>query len=164
MVDRSQLNHEQNLRRAFDVARRSRASGHHPFGAILVGPDGVVLREQENEASNEARAAHAETLLCLWATKNYSLEFLAGCTVYTSAEPCAMCAGAIYWSGVGCVVYGQTEHSMRLLTGDHPKNPTLDLPCRELFARGQLHVDVIGPLLEAEAEDVQKDFWIRKDA
>jgi tRNA(Arg) A34 adenosine deaminase TadA len=164
MVERSPPNHEQQLRRAFDVARRAHASGHHPFGATLVGPDGVVLREQGNEASNENRAAHAETLLSLWASKNYSLEFLAGCTLYSSAEPCAMCAGAIYWSGIGCVVYGQTERSLGSLTGDNPKNPTLDLPCHEVFARGQRHIDVIGPLLEAESEALQKDFWNRKDA
>jgi hypothetical protein len=43
-------------------------------------------------------------------------------------------------------------------------NPTLDVPCREIFSTGQRRIDVIGPLLEAEAEALQKDFWIRKDA
>jgi tRNA(Arg) A34 adenosine deaminase TadA len=166
MVKRSQPNHEQHLRRAFDVARESGARGDHPFGAILVGPDGVVLREQGNAFSSEGRdmTAHAERLLATWASKNHSPEFLAACTLYSSAEPCAMCAGAIYWSGIGCVVYGQTERSLRSLTGDNPENPTLDVPCREIFAKGQRRIDVIGPLLEAEATALQKDFWIRKDA
>jgi tRNA(Arg) A34 adenosine deaminase TadA len=163
MTERSPPNHEMQLRRAFDVARRSLTRGDHPFGATLVGPDGVVLREQGNASSSEGRAAHAETLLSLWAGKNYSLEFLADCTLYASAEPCAMCAGAIYWSGIGCVVYGQTERSLRSLTGDNPENPTLDVPCREIFSTGQRRVDVIGPLLEAESEALQKDFWNRKD-
>jgi tRNA(Arg) A34 adenosine deaminase TadA len=74
-----------------------------------------------------------------------------------------MCAGAIYWSGIGCVVYGQTERSLRSLTSN-PMNPTLDVPCREIFAKGQRRIDVIGPLLEAEATALQKDFWIRKVA
>ena len=87
MTERSQPNHEQHLRRAFDVARQSRARGDHPFGATLVGPDGVVLREQGNATSSEGRAAHAETILSLWASKNYSLEFLTDCTLYSSAEP-----------------------------------------------------------------------------
>jgi tRNA(Arg) A34 adenosine deaminase TadA len=166
MVKRSQPNHEQHLRRAFDVARQSRALGDHPFGAILVGPDGVVLREQGNGFSSEGRdmTAHAERLLATWASKNYSPEFLAACTLYSSAEPCAMCAGAIYWSGIGCVVFGQTERSLKSLTGNNPENPTLDVPCREIFAKGQRRVEVIGPLLEAEATALQMDFWIRKDA
>jgi tRNA(Arg) A34 adenosine deaminase TadA len=162
MAQRSPPNHEQQLRHAFDVARRSLARGDHPFGATLVGPDGVVLREQGNATSSEGRVAHAETLLSLWAGKNYSLEFLADCALYASAEPCAMCAGAIYWSGIGCVVYGQTERSLRSLTGDNPENPTLDVPCREIFSTGQRRVEVVGPLLEVEAEALQKDFWTRK--
>jgi tRNA(Arg) A34 adenosine deaminase TadA len=166
MVKRSQPNHEQHLRRAFDVARQSRTRGDHPFGAILVGPDGVVLREQGNGFSSEGgdMTAHAERLLATWASKNYSQEFLAACTLYSSAEPCAMCAGAIYWSGIGCVVFGQTERSLKSLTGNNPENPTLDVPCREIFAKGQRRVGVIGPLLEAEATALQTDFWIRKDA
>jgi tRNA(Arg) A34 adenosine deaminase TadA len=160
MVKRSQPNHEQHLRRAFDVARQSRARGNYPFGATLVGPDGVVLREQGADISSEGRdmTAHAERLLATWASKNYSPEFLAACTLYSSAEPCAMCAGAIYWTGIGCVVYGQTERSLRLLTGDNPKNPTLDVPCREIFAKGQRRIDVIGPLLEAESHSLTKGF------
>jgi tRNA(Arg) A34 adenosine deaminase TadA len=166
MVKPSQPDDEQHLRHAFDVARQSRARGDHPFGAILVGPDGVVLREQGNECSSNGRdmTAHAERLLATWASKNYSPEILAACTLYSSAEPCAMCAGAIYWSGIGRVVYGQTEHGLRSLTGDNPENLTMDLPCREIFARGQRRISVIGPLLEEEAAALQKDFWIRKDA
>ena len=89
MVKRSQPNHEQHLRRAFDVARQARARGDHPVGATLVGPDGVVLREQGADISSEGRdmTAHAERLLATWASKNYSLEFLTDCTLYSSAEP-----------------------------------------------------------------------------
>jgi tRNA(Arg) A34 adenosine deaminase TadA len=153
--------HERLLRRTFDVARRARASGDHPFAAILVSPDGTVLKEQGNGFSSEGRdmTAHAERLLATWASKTYTPEFLAACTLYSSAEPCAMCSGAIYWSGIGTVVFGQTERSLAQQTGNHPENPTLDLPCREVFARGQRHVDVIGPMLTEEAADLQREFW-----
>ncbi len=99
------------LRRSFDVARRAREAGDHPFGAILVGPDGEILREQGNgyRAEGGDRTAHAERLLASWAARTWTSRYLQRCTLYSSAEPCAMCAGAIYWAGIGRVVYGQSE-------------------------------------------------------
>lgn len=70
-----------------------------------------------------------------------------------------MCAGAIYWAGIGRVVYGLSEHRLKAITGAHAENPTLDLPCRTVFAAGQRHVDVTGPLLEDEAAAIHEDFW-----
>lgn len=154
-------NHETYLRMAFDVARRARAGGGHPFGSILVGPDGVVMMEQGNGYAAEGRdmTAHAERLLSTRASKAHPPEFLAGCTLYTSAEPCAMCAGAIYWAGIGRVVYGQSEAGLKATTGGHAENPTLDLPCRAVFAAGQRRIAVIGPLLAEEAAALQADVW-----
>src|ERR1700712_5761902 len=141
------------LRAAFAVARTSREHGDHPFGAVLVGPDGHVLMQQANGYTSEGRdmTAHAERLLATRASKTHWPAFLATCTMYVSAEPCAMCAGAIYWAGIGRVVYGQSETSLRAQTGNHPENPTLDLPCRVVFAAGQRQVEVVGPLLEDAA-------------
>ncbi|MGO8800735.1 MAG: nucleoside deaminase [Roseiarcus sp.] len=155
------LDHQALLRRAFAVARRSRERGDHPFGAILAGPDGASLKEQGNGFASEGgdRTAHAERLLATWASRAYDAVFLATCTLYASAEPCAMCAGALYWAGVGRVVYGQSEKSLKAMTGAHSENPTLDLPCRSVFAAGQRPVEVIGPLLEDEAAALQRDFW-----
>jgi tRNA(Arg) A34 adenosine deaminase TadA len=155
------VEHERLLRRAFEVARRSRTRGDHPFGALLAGPDGNVLMEQENGFTSEGRdmTAHAERLLASCASRAYDAAFLATCTLYSSAEPCAMCAGAIYWAGIGRVVYGQSEKSLKAVTGAHAENPTLDLPCRTVFAAGQRAVEVIGPLLEDEAAALQGDFW-----
>lgn len=152
---------ERYLRLCFDVARRSRADGRHPFGAILVGPDGAVLLEQGNGVSGDEPdlTAHAERLLASTASRRFGAALLAACTLYSSAEPCAMCAGAIYWAGIGRVVYGQSEHGLKSQTGAHPENPTLDLPCRTVFAAGQRQVDVTGPLLEEEAATLQADFW-----
>ena len=127
------------LRRSFDVARRSRAEGDHPFGAILADADGRVLAEQGNGYSSEGgdRTAHSERLLASRAAKSYDLKFLATCTLYTSAEPCAMCAGAIYWAGIGRIVYGLSGKGLKAQTGAHEENPPLDLPCRIVFSAGQ---------------------------
>ena len=117
--------------------------------------------EQGNgySATGGDRTAHAESLLASQAARAYDLEFLAQCTIYSSAEPCAMCAGAIYWAGIGRVVYGQTEKALKEQTGAREENPTLDLPCATVFAAGQRATEVVGPLLEDEAAALQEDFW-----
>ncbi|MGO9421321.1 nucleoside deaminase [Roseiarcus sp.] len=152
------------LRKAFDVARRSRDGGDHPFGSVLADGDGNLLMEQGNGYSSEGRdrTAHAERLLASRAARAYDLAFLSRCTLFTSAEPCAMCAGAIYWAGIGRVVYGQTEKALKAETGSHEENPTLDLPCEIVFKAGQRPTEVVGPLLEDEAAALQADFWKAK--
>jgi tRNA(Arg) A34 adenosine deaminase TadA len=151
---------ERFLRRSFEVAHRAVTNGNHPFGAILVDGDGNVLIEAENGyMPSHDGTAHAERLLATKACTSYGAEILKSSTLYSSAEPCAMCAGAIYWAGIGRLVYGLSEHRLRKMTGDHPENPTLDLPCRKVFASGQRSVEVVGPLLEDEAEALHAGVW-----
>jgi tRNA(Arg) A34 adenosine deaminase TadA len=149
---------EKHLRRANQVAQRAMGLGHHPFGAILVAPDGeTVLAEQGNvDAVN-----HAESVLARTAALNYSADYLWQCTLVTTAEPCVMCAGTQYWAHIGRVVYGMTEQRLLELTGNHTENPTMDLPCRDVFARGQKAIEVVGPVSEVESEiaALHLDFW-----
>lgn len=148
------------LRIAIQQAKKAREDGNHPFGAILVDDKGNILLSAKNTVNTEQDSTgHAETNLMRKASKAYPREFLRKCTIYTSTEPCAMCSGAIYWTGVGRVVYGLSETELYKLTGTNPENKTLKLPCRELFARGQEEVTVTGPLLEDEALEVHKGFW-----
>ena len=154
--------HPAFLRRSFDVARRAREHGNHPFGALLVGPDGAVLLECENGyLPARDMTAHAERLLATEASRKFGPELLAGCTLYSSAEPCAMCAAAAYWAGIGRVVYALSERRLKELIGAHPENPTLDLPCRTVFAAGQRRVEVVGPLLEDEGAALHEGVWRR---
>lgn len=142
------------------MARRARTRGNHPFGAILVNLAGEVLIETENGLlPDRDMTGHAERLLATQASKQLAPEVLAGSTLYTSAEPCAMCAGAIYWAGIGRVVFGMTERRLKTITGNHAENPTLDLPCRMVFAAGQRPVEVIGPMLEDEAAALHDGVW-----
>ena len=150
------------LRRSFEVARRSLTHGNHPFGAILVDQNRNVLIEAENGyMPAHDGTAHAERLLATQACTTLSPELLKDATLYSSAEPCAMCAGAIYWAGIGRLVYGLSEYRLRIVTGNHPENPTLDLPCREVFKSGQRATEVLGPLLEDEAEAVHAGAWTK---
>jgi tRNA(Arg) A34 adenosine deaminase TadA len=154
------MDDEAYLRRAIAVARAARVAGNHPFGAILVGADGTVLMEAGNSHADAGdRTGHAERVLMTRASLAYGAAFLATCTMYASAEPCAMCAGAAYWAGIGRVVYGMSEHELGDLIGPHPENLTLDLPCRTVFAAGQRPVEVVGPLLAEESRAVHDGFW-----
>ncbi|GAK54765.1 hypothetical protein U27_01595 [Candidatus Vecturithrix granuli] len=154
------MNDQHFLRIAIQYAQEARIEGNHPFGAILVDAQGNILLSAKNRVNTEHDATgHAETNLMRLASKTYDREFLRTCTMYTSTEPCAMCSGAIYWTGVGRVVYALSEEELYKMTGDNPENLTMRLPCREVFARGQQEVTVVGPLLEAEARKVHEGFW-----
>ncbi|WP_039852792.1 nucleoside deaminase [Hylemonella gracilis] len=148
-----------HLKRANDVARRARDElGRHPFGAILVAPDGeTVLAEQGNVDT----VNHAESVLARTAALNYPGEYLGRCTLVTTVEPCAMCAGTQYWANIGRLVYGLSERRLLALTGSHEENPTMDLPCRTVFAAGQKPIEVLGPVTEMEDEiaALHRDFW-----
>ncbi len=148
------------LKHAVKVAERAREKGNHPFGALLATKDGQILLEAENTVLSEKDCTgHAETNLMRLASKQYPSEFLQQCTLYSSTEPCAMCAGAIYWGGVGRVVFALSEEELLQLTGANPQNPTLNLPCREVFSRGQRLIEVEGPIPLPEALLVHAGFW-----
>lgn len=149
---------QQFLTQVLALAQRSRDEGHHPFAAMVVGADGAIIAEAMNASSSD-RTAHAEMNALRQASSRHSPAELAGATLYSSAEPCAMCAGGTYWSGVGRVVYALSEASLLQLTGSDPENPTLSLPCRDVFARGQRPTEVIGPLREDEARRAHAGFW-----
>ena len=154
---------EHFLRQSFAVARRSLTHGNHPFGCIVVDADGKVLVETENGyMPDHDGTAHAERLAATEACRTLSRDVLATATLYSSAEPCAMCAGAIYWAGIGRVVYGLSEHRLRGVTRNHPENPTLDLPCHIVFEAGQRPTEIVGPLLADEAAQLQADYWSNK--
>jgi len=146
------------LARAQALAQRAMDAGHHPFGALLIAPDHeTVLLEQGNVDS----VNHAEAVLAREAARLHPRDLLWQCTLVTTVEPCAMCAGTQYWAHIGRVVYGMEERALLALTGNHAENPTLDLPCRDVFAKGQKDVRVIGPVA-AMAEPIaalHRRFW-----
>lgn len=149
-----------HLRDAIALARRSREGGNHPFGALLIGPDGQVLLGCGNTGRTGRDATgHAERNLMTAASKAFPPEFLARCTMVTSAEPCAMCAGAAYWTGIKRIVYGLSEKGLGAIIGPHPENLTMDLPCRTVLAAGQRRMEVAGPALEDEAAQDHIGFW-----
>ena len=146
------------LRRVIAASAASRAAGNHPFAAVVVDGGDTILAEAHN-AHGADRTSHAEMVALRTASARWPIERLRRATLYTSAEPCAMCAGAAYWTGVGRVVYALSETRLLALTGSHPDNPTLSLPCRQVFAAGQRAIEVVGPMLEDEAAVPHEGFW-----
>lgn len=148
------------LLQAIDLAEQARASGDHPFGAVLVGRSGTVVGSGLNTVvTDRDPTGHAETNLVRTVGGRISRADLSTMTMYASTEPCAMCAGAIYWAGIGAVVYALAESELRELAGADPANPVLDLPCREVFARGVREIEVRGPVDLPKAREVHAGFW-----
>lgn len=147
------------VRMAIDVARKARAKGNHPFGAILVDGQGQILLRAENTVVSERDCTgHAETNLMRQASRRYDRDFLANCTLYTSTEPCPMCTGAIFWGNVRRIVYGLSEAGLYEMTGENNEE-ILYLPCRDILRNGKKSISVVGPILEDEARAVHEGFW-----
>jgi tRNA(Arg) A34 adenosine deaminase TadA len=148
------------LAEAVQVARRAREHGNHPFGAVLVGPDGSGLLEGENTVLTQRDCTgHAELNLMRAATARYDPEFLWKCTLYASTEPCAMCAASIYWGNVGRVVFALSGERLYQLVENPAKNPSLSLSSREVFSKGIKDIQVEGPVSVEGAEEIHAGFW-----
>ena len=149
------------LEQTIILADEAVQEGNHPFGAVLVGKDGKVLATGKNSFSVDRGPGHAETNLAREAARRFDVDTLRHATLYTSVEPCSMCASTIYWAEIGAVVFGMTEKRLGELTGDDPENPTQDLDCRTVFASGRRLVTVRGPFIELEdaIAEQHKRFW-----
>ena len=151
----------QILEQTIILADEAVQEGNHPFGAVLVGQDGMVLATGKNSFSVDRGPGHAETNLAREAARRFDVDTLRHATLYTSVEPCSMCASTIYWAEIGAVVFGMTEKRLGELTGDDPENPTQDLDCRTVFASGRRMVMVRGPFIELEGAIAKQHraFW-----
>jgi tRNA(Arg) A34 adenosine deaminase TadA len=156
---------EGHVQRAIELSKSAMHHGNHPFGALLVDEEsGTVLLEAENTVITESDATgHAETNLVRMACKQLTKDQLTKCTLVTSTEPCCMCAGAIFWSGIQKVVYAcscETLSQVTSSTGKQLKDGGLHIPCREVFKRAVgVEIAVTGPILEEQAKQVHDQYW-----
>ncbi|EMF00338.1 nucleoside deaminase [Streptomyces mobaraensis NBRC 13819 = DSM 40847] len=129
------------LRRAIGIAARAVELGDAPYGSLLAGPGGAILAEAHNTVRRDDDiTAHPELKLARWAARELNPETAARTTMYTSCQPCGMCAGGIVRSGIGRVVYAlSTEQLVRLnpRSGDWP-SVTQDGPALFAEARAPL--------------------------
>ena len=148
-----------HLRRCVELARQARDRGDHPFGSVVVTADGRVVEGLNTVVTRRDPTGHAEANVVREAAAQLAADELATSTLYTSTEPCAMCAGAIYWSGIPRVVFALSEAGLAGIVAEQEGVPTMRLPCREVFARGGRAVVVAGPADLPEAIDVHDGFW-----
>jgi tRNA(Arg) A34 adenosine deaminase TadA len=149
----------EHLERAVALAQAARDRGDHPFGALLVAADGTIIEAMNSVNTGHDPSGHAETNLVRDSGRRLEMAELAASTLYTSTEPCAMCAGAIYWAGIPRVVFALSESGLRDLVAAQEGVPTLALPCREVFARGGRAVEVVGPVALPAATQAHVGFW-----
>ena len=147
------LDPERFVRAAIREAVTAKDAGNPPFGAVLVAPDGTVMgRAGNTEGRTGDCTGHAETNLVRSASQQYEADQLQEATLYASTEPCAMCAGAIFWARIGRVVFGLRAERHYEMKGEAGRQ--LHLSCREVLDRGNHPVEVVGPVLEEEAAAV----------
>jgi tRNA(Arg) A34 adenosine deaminase TadA len=141
------------LRQAIALADQARQVGERPFGAVLVLNNDVVAETQDQCWALNDPTAHAELrLISAYCQKSGHFD-LKGATIYTCAEPCVMCSGAIKWAGISRVVFSVSQAMLQTFSGGLRK-PT----CDELVNTGGRHIDVIGLLLLDEGLACYKDF------
>jgi len=146
--------HEHFVRQAIALASEARRQGNHPFGALLVLDGQVVLTATNSVNTDRDPTAHAETNLVAAAIRQLSRDQIERAALYTSCEPCAMCAGKMYWAGIRTVIYGLSSEQLAVMAG-----PDFLVPCHELFQRATETVTVVGPMLFEEARAVHAGFW-----
>ncbi len=146
--------HKPFLERTFMLAVQAREIGNHPFAALLVYNDEIIAEAQNSVVTEDDITAHAELNLVRNSTKKFSKDILSKSTLYTSTEPCAMCAGAIYWSGIRKVVFALPATSLGELT-----NGSLVIPCETIFKHGRKPTKIEGPFCIEEAKKVHLGFW-----
>lgn len=157
MPEGEYIMHEQHapfIREAIKAALTAREKGNGPFGALLVRDNTILLTAENTVVTDNDVTCHAETNLVRLAQRHYDADFLSGCILYTSTEPCAMCAGAIYWSGIGQIVYGCSEAKLGEFNGG-----ALNVSCHDVLAHSKRRIEIIGPVIEDEATAPHVGFW-----
>jgi tRNA(Arg) A34 adenosine deaminase TadA len=150
------------LRRAFAGAAAARARGDRPFAAIIASPDGAILAEglSTQGAGGGGTLAHSEMNACGQViAAAIPRATLRAATIYSSGEPCAMCAAAIFYTGIGRVVYGLSAGAILHLRNARPENAGLSLSCRAVLDTAAEPVRVLGPLLEEEGARPHQGYW-----
>ncbi|QBK05552.1 nucleoside deaminase [Hylemonella gracilis] len=148
------------LRQAITWSATGRARGNRPFGAVVVSDQGEILAEAWcNTSETGDCTGHAETNAVRMVSPRVDRETLARATLYSSAEPCVMCAGAIFWSNIGRVVYGIDAMRLRAFRGERAEQRDAELSCRDIFTASPHLIACIGPALIDEASAPHRGYW-----
>ncbi|MFA9501876.1 nucleoside deaminase [Natrinema sp. H-ect1] len=143
------------VRRAIDLAESAVENGNTPFGSLLVVDDEVVRTAENTTLTDDDVSAHPEFKLARWAARELEPAERAACTMYTSTEPCPMCASAIVYAGLDRVVYSVPVDSLAGIRDDG----VIEIPCAEVLERADADTSVDGPVLEDEGLELHEDYF-----
>lgn len=144
------------IQKALELAYNAKENGDEPFGSILVDENGNILIEEKNtRITQNDITGHPELKIARDAAAKYDSEFLKKCTMYNSAEPCTMCTGAIYLSGIGRVVFGIDKKRLNELKTDG--EGSINYSIHELLKNSGKSFKVTGPMAEMK-DEVEKPF------
>lgn len=146
---------EEYLRGAIELAREAVANGNTPFGSLLVVDDEIVKRSRNTTVVENDITAHPELKLARWAARELDAAALADCTMYTSTEPCEMCATAIHYAGLNRVVYSVSATTLARIQGETESG----FSCRDVIKRKGGTTDIDGPLIESKGKRVHEEFY-----
>jgi tRNA(Arg) A34 adenosine deaminase TadA len=144
---------EQFLRVAIALAVQARQRGADPFGAVLVVDGQAVHQAGDRSVELSDPTFHAELAVISEYCRAQQRFSLAGYTLYSSAEPCVMCAGAIKWAGISRVVFSVSQAMLQQLSSGRPKPD-----CASIINSGNRQVEIVGPLLPEEGLVVFEGF------
>ncbi|CAN5694337.1 nucleoside deaminase [soil metagenome] len=148
------------LQMAIGWARMARERGNRPFGAVIVSQDGRVLAEAYcNTSESGDCTGHAEINAVRKVSPHISREVLATATLYSSVEPCVMCAGAIFWSNIRRVVYGIDADTLREFRAGRHIQLDVGVSCHDVFAASPHPIESVGPALVEDASKPHVGYW-----
>ena len=142
------------IKRANNLAFQATQKGNHPFGALLIHKNKIIIEAENTVNTDKDFTRHAELNLVVKSQRAFEPEVLAESTLYTSTAPCLMCTASIWSAGISRIVYSVSYEAFAKLV-----SPTYRyIPCGEVFERLSTAADIIGPVLEKEGLEVFK-FW-----
>ncbi len=138
-----------HMARALELAKAAAQAGEVPVGAVLTGPDGLVLAEAHNQTRGlPDPTAHAEILVLREAARVLGNERLVGCTLWVTLEPCPMCAAAIAEARIARLVYAAADRK----GGGVVHGP-------RIFTHSRHVPEVVGGIAETEAAALLTRFF-----
>lgn len=139
------------LRRAIERAREAESRGEVPIGALIVSAEGDVLAEASNETIERCDpTAHAEILAIRAAGQKIGNYRLTGTTVYSTIEPCTMCAGALVNARVARLVYGAPDERFGAVRSK------FEICDSEILNH---RIEIVTGVLEEECRKLMQDFF-----
>lgn len=149
--------HVHHVRRCYQLAAEAAAAGNHPFGALLVLDDCVIAAARNEAVTSGDPTRHAEIQVLHAGLPLVPVADRDRLVLYTSTEPCVMCTGAAYWSGLAVVVFGCSAGVLGEAAG-----ADFLVPSQQVLELGARPPALVGPVLEEEGRARHLAYWKRR--